>query len=91
MLLSRLSKVMVIVTSVSAAVLLSIIIMMIITGRHPPFLLTFAVGLSYIVAIFSLGLLASHLHDDDASNTQKCISDLRSKEGIWKMSITNIS
>jgi hypothetical protein len=61
MLLNRLSKVMVIVTSVSAAVLLSIIIMMIITGRYPPFILTFAVGLSYIVAIFSLGLLASRL------------------------------
>jgi hypothetical protein len=58
-LFNRLSKVMIIVASVSAAVLVSIIIMMIITAQYPPFLLTFAVGLSYIVAIFSLCLLAS--------------------------------
>jgi hypothetical protein len=35
--------------------------MMIITAQYAPFLLTLAVGLSYIVAVISLGLLASRL------------------------------
>jgi hypothetical protein len=60
-LFNRFSKGMVIVTSVSAALLISIILMMIITAQYAPFLLTLAVGLSYIVAVISLGLLASRL------------------------------